>query len=545
MPLLAQSESAMLMSFFKPVLILLTLTGWAFVITKLDKDAAYFYLKRYVFNSLQIVAGVIGFGLMLLIPLFFIGYVIGLLPLIAGIAGYIVYRNGQVPDAEKWDFSLETVQSWMQEKGQQHAQKEATVTLLTDQEQPIPVPGGNDPMVPAHDTLQTLMSFAVPRGADRIDCSVDTEQAKITVRIDGVRYPQESIEPRDAMLMIDYAKSAAQLDVGERRKKQTGRFKVDLGVRGRHTIEMTTAGSTRGVNLIMVINPSQLANIKFEALGMLPSQRKKLAALLDQQGKIVIVAAPPGQGTTTTLYSLLQRHDPYTESVMTLEQSQPFNAEGVAHNLIEPGTPSEKIGEQIAALLRADPNVLMLDKLHNPKSAPLLAKSSEDVRIYLPLPTDDGLTAIKVWLKAVGDMDLGAESLGAVLSQRLVRKLCHTCRVAFKPDPAALKKLNLPADKVSQLYTSSGKVMVKEKPTACPDCLGIGYRGRTAVYETMIFDDGARKLASQKQFDGMVAHMRKHGLILMQEVGLAKVVEGVTDIKELTRAMNEKHSRSS
>src|SRR5690606_11908361 len=133
----------------------------------------------------------------------------------------------------------------------------------------------------------------------------------------------------------------------------------------------------------------------------------------------------------------------------------------------------------------------------------------EDVRFYIGMTQGDTVTALRTWKKIVGEPHTATEHLGAVLAQRLVRRLCQTCRIAFTPDAEALRKLNLPVDKVSQLYKSSGKVQVrKDREEPCPTCFGIGYRGRVAIFEVMVLDPAARKLAAESNYDQLRAHLR-------------------------------------
>ena len=143
---------------------------------------------------------------------------------------------------------------------------------------------------------------------------------------------------------------------------------------------------------------------------------------------------------------------------------------------------------------------------------------------------------------------MAAGGLGAIVSQRLVRKLCPTCRVAYKPDPNVLRKLNLPAQRVPQLYKHSGKIRVgKDRTQTCSTCLGMGYRGRVGVFEIMVLDDEARKILAAGQMDQFRAHLRRHKMLYLQESALLKVVEGQTSISEITRALgaNKKHNEAS
>jgi hypothetical protein len=178
---------------------------------------------------------------------------------------------------------------------------------------------------------------------------------------------------------------------------------------------------------------------------------------------------------------------------------------------------------------------MMFDFEPSAKVAALLAKSAEDIRFYLDFDQANALAALQRWIKLVGDRSLAGEAISAIVAERLVRRLCPKCRVAFKPDPQRLKKLGLPADKISKLYRASGKVEVKGHPQPCPDCRGLGYRGRVGVFEVMAFDNDARGYVAAGETDPLKNHLRKQKMMYLQEAALAKVVEGVTDIKEITR----------
>jgi len=415
--------------------------------------------------------------------------------------------------------------------------------LMKKDETRLPVPSRDDPNNEAHTVFENLLDFALPRNADRIDILVEPSKSVMVARIDGVTYPQPDIEAALAMRLVDYLKSTAGLDLTERRKKQNGLIKVDAGELGRHTLDLNTHGSTRGLSMAVNIDPDLRTQMPMEQLGLLAPQLKQVQELLRSIGGVTLVSAPPGQGTTTTLYSILSEHDPYTSSVVTLEEKIAWELEGVHHTLMPATTPPEKYNEKLLGVFRADPQVLYLTRFADSKTPGHIARSVEECRVYMPLEGDDTFATLRAWVKAVGDRKLAAKSIKAVMAQRLLRRLCHTCRTPFVPDPAALKKFNLPG-KVEQLFHASGQVMVKDKPQPCPDCIGLGYRGRTAVFEVMVLDDKARKYVATGEDDKLRAHLRRAKMLWLQEAALAKVVEGITDIKEVTRAMSSKRSSS-
>ena len=403
----------------------------------------------------------------------------------------------------------------------------------------IEVPGGDDPEGPAHEILEQLMDFSFQRGADRLEVGTDANSATISVRVDGVKYPQPSVEPSLAVALIDYLKQHAGMDTHDHRRKQRGRLLITAGQYGSHQLTVASAGSTRGLNMVVEIDRREASLMPLDRLGLLESQQQQLQSVLDDARHIVIVACPAHHGMTSTLLSLVNRHDPYTLSVTTLEEEVEIELEGVTHETIEPGSDARSVERRLSAILRSDPAVIMLNRLLHASHARVIADAATDVRFYLGLRQDDTFAALKVWLKAVGDSDMAAKALGAIVSQRLVRKLCSTCRIAYKPDPNVLQKLNLPAERVPQLYRHSGQVLVgKERTQTCPTCHGMGYRGRIGIFEVMCLDDDARRILAIGQIDHFRAHLRRNKMLYLQESSLLKVVEGLTSISEITRALS-------
>ena len=537
---LTATAAVVLISWYKPLLMVVALVGWGWVVSHLDKDAEYYFLPRHWWNLTQMGCAIVAIGLMLWIPIFPIGLMVGLLLLVGGIFSYAYYRNTKVPERYKWSFSLDSFTGKIDQLQHAQAQKHAMLTLLAEDESRIDVPSGDNPNTKAHAVLEQVIDFAVPRGADRIDLLVEPKQAIMTVRIDGVKYPQDSLELQNALVLIDYLKTAAGLDIEDRRKKQTGVVRFDAGELGRHTLEIETAGSTRGLTMSTQIDASRRVRMPLTHLGLLESQKKSIRLLLEIPEKVVIAAAPPRLGTTTTLYSLVQEHDPYTSSVVTLEDESSHELEGVDHHLVPEGTTAEKVNELLGGIIRGDPNVVMLSRLYDDKTASMIARAAPEMRFYLGMRQDDTFSALRRWVKAVGDRRLAAHGLGAILCQRMVRKLCTTCRTPYTPDSASVRKLNLPADRVGQFYHASGHVIVKDKTQPCPVCLGIGYRGRIGVFELMLLDPEGRQFVAAGQYDRLRSHQRKQKMLWLQEAGLARVLEGITDIKEVTRALGER-----
>ena len=537
--LLAAADTAVLMSIFKPIVFAIVLALWGTSVGHIDKDLDFYFLPRRRWNLINIAGGIAGFLLWLAIPMFFLGMLVGLICMFGTILGYVKFRNGKVKESERWTFDPK---SWMSEKAAAAkfaaAQAGANVAFTSKQGVRQDVPGPDDKNAPAHNALDQVLGFALPRGAQKVTVQVGAEKAIVAVEVDGVAMAGPQLDPPVAMALVDYVKEQAGLDVEDRRRKQTNAVYVEAGEdRTAHLIKVTTAGSTREIQMIMLIDPNKSVAMRLEDLGLLPAQLEALKPVFTGLTGAVVSSSPVGHGVKTSLYAFINRHDPYTQSIVTLEEAVLHEVEGVTHTTIDTNKGALSANEQLAVLTRRDPTIILFPKLADVQSTKVIANSAHEIRFYLGMRQEDTFKTLRALIKAIGDPGKTAETVNAIVSGRLVRKLCETCRVPYKPDPAQLKKLNLPPDRVSQLFKHSGKVKVKEQDETCPDCLGMGYRGRAGVYEVMVLDKGAKQLVAAGQLDQLRAHLRKQKMHYLQEAALMRAVDGVTSISEVMRVL--------
>jgi len=543
--MLAQAEPVFLLSLFKPIVTLVLLAGWAWVVSNIDKDLEYFYLPRYICNAILFTVAALAFLQLFLVPLFLIGVLVWLILIGGSIGGYAYYRNQKVPEHAKWSLSLASFQQRVSDMQQAQAHRRSAVQVYDPNGKPAEVPSQREPNYEAYSAFDNVLFQSLERHASRLEISVSAKEASVRAYVDGVQHPGPELESTQALALVDYVKQVCKLDTSDRRKRQTAKLRADSEETGSHSLSVTTYGSTRDLRLDVDFDLESRHNISLDKSGLLPQQRQQLNAVLDEKGKVIIVSAPHGSGVSTTLYGMLERHDPYTASVMAIETDSTLDLEGVNMQALDPNLSIQEMQQFIASRLRSDPDVVLLDHLKDQTTAQLIAKSSEDMRFFLQFERSDTMSALAQWIKLVGDRRLAASSLGAIVTQRLVRRLCKTCRVPFTPDPAALKKLGIPANKVDKLYRASGKVEIKGKPEICPDCKGLAYRGRIGVYEVMALDHQARTYIGAGELDRLKSHLRKNKMMYLQEAALARVVEGVTDIKEITRVLDRGSKSSS
>jgi hypothetical protein len=194
--------------------------------------------------------------------------------------------------------------------------------------------------------------------------------------------------------------------------------------------------------------------------------------------------------------------------------------------------------------LRREPDVVMVSDCLDRETAHLAVKAAQDgKRIYLGIQAKDSFDALKKLISLAGDTDGVASTLRGITGQRLIRKLCIACRVSYKPDVQILKKANLPVDKIDQFYRPpKPEEMVDEKgnPRVCPNCQNSGYFGRVGLFELLVVDDPMRELIRNGQpVNNIRAQARKGNMLYLQEVGVQKVIQGVTAMNEMLRVLRD------
>jgi type II secretory ATPase GspE/PulE/Tfp pilus assembly ATPase PilB-like protein len=559
---LAQS-GVFLVSIWKPLLMLIPIAGWAWIIAKIyDKHAGQFFLPRRKWNLLHMCLGFLalaaGLGLGALIGpnegAFWAGFAAVLVVLTADIVTYAVVANKdeRVPDKFKIRLNMETIFGERKKKEDTKGLAKVALAIKGQDEKgkytvSVPAPQAETPEYEVRTAAEQVWIAAGVARASQFDIGPTgkDQQYGVSYLVDGVRQPGDVMPAANASRIMDFWKGAAKLDVADRRRKQTGNVQVEQGSMKRMG-RVTSIGAQGGMRLTVLFEPEASVLRKAEDLGLLDVQLAEMKAIVADGKGVVLLAAMPDSGRTTTLYSVTRMHDAYTTNVQTCEIDPQAPLEGVRTNAWDPqkpgaeGGPGAEFSTTVRSILRRDPDVVSLGELPDANTAKEVAKADhERTRVYVSMRANDALSAVQMYVKAVGDTKMAADSLHGVVAQRLVRKLCSNCRVAYPPTPDMLKKMGIPEGKVQQLYRKGGQVLIKNKPEICPVCNGGGYFGQEGLFEVYSIGPEERSLIAQANFQGLRAALRKRQLPSIQQVGLRKAVDGTTSVEEVMRVTAE------
>lgn len=541
------AEAVMLVSVWKPIVLLLPFVPWAWVVSKvLDKHAARFFLAREAWNLGHLVVGLVAFAVALLIPLrnegaFWAGFgaMVVILSLDVVVFALVTNRDERVPEAHRLRFSLDSFREKKAARAAEKKQGKVQLVMRGPDKSVLAPPDADTPEFEVRAAAEGLYLKAKGLRATQVDVLPMAGGAEATYQasylVDGVRQGGETMPAAMGLRVIDVWKGAGKLDLAERRKRQVADVTVEQET-SKQKVRVTVIGSQQGVRCTLLLDPEGQVRRKFEGLGLLEPQAAELKAIAAEEHGVVLVGGRPDGGRTTVMYALAKLHDAYTRNVQTVEMEQQDTLEGARQNVYEATPDGPEFSTYVRSVLRRDPDVVVVAELPDAATAKEIARADhERTRTYVCMRADDPMGAITTWAKAVGDIDAAGKALYGVVSHRLVRKLCAGCKAAYQPAPEMLKKLGLPADKVKQLFKKGGQVLVKNKPEACPACGGVGYLGQEGVFEVYKLGEAERAAIRKGDLNALKTELRKKSLPTLQQAALKKVVDGVTSVEELMR----------
>ncbi len=524
---------------------------WALLCQWVDRDTDKVKTKREQWNAIVLVGGMTGMLVALLLPwagpLYFLG--VGFWVIFAGGSAlwYVVHRNARVVPGQRV-LTADHFRRLMTPgpKGAKGREDRGHRVRVADAEgREIKRPEDDD-QIERYDATQDFLFDVLYRRASDVELLVDREKPRLIYRIDGVASEQSNgLPPEDAERVVSYLKKIAGLNVEELRRPQSGRIMASLLGQAGHVgyVEVHTSGSTQGERLRLRVLGTH-AVLRLPDLGMAPPRLEKLKELIAAPKGLVIFGGPRQGGITTSQYATLRAHDAFLQNIHTVEKSPLMDLENITQHRYKAAEAGDVgYARQLQSILRREAEIVMVGECEDRETAQIASRAaSEERKLYVAIHGKDSFDALQRYLTLLEDPKLAAAALLAVVNQRLVRKLCTTCREAFKPDENLLKKLNLPVSKIEYFYRPPTQPILDKKGNEiiCQNCQGTGYLGRTGVFELLVIDDGIRALiAKQTPIEQIKAAARKNRMLLMQEEGLLKVIEGVTSLDEIIRGLRE------
>ena len=376
--------------------------------------------------------------------------------------------------------------------------------------------------------INAILGEAIKENASDIHLETFEKRLVVRFRVDGIL--REVLEPKRelAALLVSRIKVMARLDIAEKRIPQDGRISLKVG--GREVdVRVSTLPSANGERVVLRLLDKQAGRLNLQHLGMSARDRDLMEATVRKPHGILLVTGPTGSGKTTTLYASLVSLNDRTRNILTVEDPIEYHLEGIGQTQVNSKV-DMTFARGLRAILRQDPDVVMVGEIRDKETAEIAVQASLTGHLVLStLHTNSAIGAITRLVDMGIEPFLLSSSLLGVLAQRLVRVLCPSCKEAYQADEAECTLLGVPFAQPPTLYHARG----------CAECHQQGYRGRTGIYELVVFDDHLRTLihnAASEQ--DMTRHARTLGPSIRED-GRRKVLEGATTVEEVLRVTRE------
>jgi len=534
--LLSAIEYGGYISFWKLLFYAAGFLGWMPLVNWIFTDSQAVRTNKFAWTLSAALAGLLSLVIWLLVPVFFIGLLIYLIVVLGVAIAYVMHRNSRVADFERVLTAdhLKGLFSNPQKKIEA-ASHGLSFTTGNGNDAPLPEPKSQE--LEGFLQLCGLLDDAIWRRADEVRFIPQKDDYAVVYFIDGVISKQDPKTRAEMDAFIYYIKQLADLEVDEKRKPQKGRFAATKE-HVKTSWEVSTSGSTAGEQ-VKLERISELVSRKFDDLGLNENQYESISSLKQLKQGLILLTGPEKSGVTTSFYTLLAHHDPFLNNINTLEKQPAAELSNITqHTYTLSDTGTMTYARRFQTMLRRGPDIVGVADVDDPQTAKLACAAANDGKIvYATFDASSVNQAIEKWMKLVGDKALLADTLQAVINQRLVRKLCLDCRQAYQPNPALFKKFNIPADEVNTFYRPGDVEYDKHgKPILCETCQGTGFYGRCGLFETIRITEPLREvIRNAKSTQEIATAFRRAGMLYMQEQSIKKVSNGITSINEVIR----------
>lgn len=426
---------------------------------------------------------------------------------------------------------------------------------------------------PIAQTVNLIIEGAIKAGASDVHIEPRENNVSIRYRVDGILQEVNKLPKKVHNALVSRIKILSNLKIDERRAPQDGRFKIAIN-NMLYALRVSTLPISEGEKVVMRILSEGSKALSLEELGFWGNSLNIINHAITQPHGMILVTGPTGSGKSTTLFSVLSILNKPEVNISTIEDPIEYHIVGANQTQVNP-VAGMTFASGLRALLRQDPNIIMIGEIRDTETANLAVQAALTGHlVFATLHTNNAATCLPRLLDMNIEPFLIASTVRAVIGQRLVRRLCPSCRESYSPDTATIKqvcdtfKIKTDSDMkiineleknaykagigktstssktsaINPMATNDSKIVTLYKPHegGCNDCNHIGYRGRLGIYEALENTGDIQKLiVTSATSEALQTQAVSDGMVTMQLDGLIKALRGMTSIEEILRVTTE------
>ncbi len=375
--------------------------------------------------------------------------------------------------------------------------------------------------------VDLILDKAIAARASDIHFEPFETEFKIRYRVDGALYEMDPPPLHLALPVISRVKVMSNLNIAERRLPQDGRIQRTIG--GRQVdLRVSTLPTVFGESVVLRVLDRSSVNLDLETLGVPENIYNYILQVLQKPNGIFIVTGPTGSGKTTTLYSCLRKINTIDSKLLTAEDPVEYEIDGIIQVPINEGI-GLTFARVLRAFLRQDPDRILVGETRDVETAQISIQASLTGHlVFTTLHTNDSTGAITRLVDMGVEPFLISASLECILAQRLIRKICTSCRTTYEPNEHVLASLGLGIHDIGDKNFYYGK--------GCEACNNTGYKGRKGIYELLKISDPIREMINERA-PGVLLRQKaiELGMTTLREDGMRSIYDGITTIEEIVK----------
>lgn len=391
---------------------------------------------------------------------------------------------------------------------------------------------------PIAKVVSQLLEYGIKIKASDIHIEPMEDKVRIRYRIDGILHEKLILPKKVHEAIVARIKILAKLKIDEKRLPQDGRFDFESG-QDAIDLRVSSLPTTWGEKIVMRLLKKSGGIPTLSDLGLRGTALKNVEIQLTRPHGVMLISGPTGSGKTTTLYSILARLNTAKVNILTLEDPVEYQIAGV--NQVQINTLAGlTFASGLRSFLRQDPNIIMVGEIRDEETADLAVQAAlTGHMVFSTVHTNNAAGALPRLLDMKIEPYLIASSITAVIGQRVVRKICLTCREQYVPVPEVITDIKGVLGKLLDTKVAEGQMNLY-RGKGCDDCNGTGYLGRIGIYEVLILNEKIGRLILERETSEAIEREAVvDGMITMKQDGYLKVVEGITTIDEVLRVAQE------
>jgi len=355
---------------------------------------------------------------------------------------------------------------------------------------------------------------------------------RVRMRVDGMLHDVLDVPVEQTPPILSRIKLMANINIAERRFMQDGHIANKIGEISRD-VRVCSGPTINGERLVLRLLSDSRAVTQLDDLGLEPGQLATLKQIVSRPHGVVLSAGPVGSGKSTLMYGCFQLLNAPEKSLVSIEDPVERRVPGTTQIQVDPKIEFHFV-DALRGVLRQDPNVIMIGEIRDGDTAHISVRAGRTgVLVLSTIHANDATTVIDVFRDFGIPPMFIADSVLAIVAQRLLRTVCKQCAESYRPDAVTLATLG-----VDPNQDANGKPIELRRGRGCDECFHTGYRGRTGVYELFVIDEETRHAILQRTPRSELRRMaQQKGMRTMQEVAARKVLEGITTPEEMHRML--------